>query len=79
MRDQTVRITRAENGYQVEVKDPEILKKNEADDKYRDANVSYVFADMSGLTKFLDENLDKVLAPLDEEYTSGFKLALKEK
>lgn len=71
------RIERAENGYEVEVTDPEIVKQNnEKDSSYKNPNVSYVFEDIDGVLKFLKANLDKTLPA--SEFDTSFKKALKE-
>lgn len=84
MDGEIVRIERAQNGFQVEMRDPEIDRKNrereDGDgrevDGYRSPFVSYVFEDIEAVLAFLGENLDKAM-PLDEFETS-FNEASKE-
>lgn len=80
MSDYCCRIERAKNGYTVEMKDPKIVKQNDANrDKpgpWKNPNVEYVFQTMDQVLTFLKANLDKAL-PTDE-YTSSFDKALTE-
>lgn len=77
--NQNIRIERAENGYTVSFRDPELEEKNRKSDKWVDSEVSYVFADMEKLQSFLTENIDTILTTTDsEEYETSFQAALKE-
>lgn len=74
-----VKIERAENGFEVEMCDPEIKKANmKGDGPYRDPNKTYVFTSMSKLMAFLRKELPTALAPSDDEYGNGFDKAVKE-
>lgn len=77
--DATIRLSRAANGFEVCLTDPEIEKKNR-DTKtpgWRDPVVKYVFADIAGVTEFLSENMEQVLTAADDEYETSFQKALK--
>jgi len=80
MTDTVVRIERARNGFTVEMRDPEIEKKNQTDtgvpSKYVDPYVSFVFETVDDVLTFLKENLEKAM-PLDE-FSSSFDDAMKE-
>ena len=79
MAEYCCRIERMRNGYEVELKDPDIVKANAKPGKnglYRDPYVSYVFTDIEGVLKFLKANLEKALP--DDEYESAFDEAVKD-
>jgi hypothetical protein len=69
------------NGYEVEMKDPKIVKENQKPMKdgptsYRDPYVSYVFQTSDEVLAFLKKNLDKALP--DDEYETSFDAAMAE-
>lgn len=75
------KIKRLANGYEVEIRDPEIVKANrdtssKPSKPWRDPEVGYVFKTIGEVTVFLNNNLEKAL-PLDE-YSSTFDVAAKE-
>lgn len=71
------KIERAKNGFEVEMCDPEIKKKNmESDDGYKDPYVNFVFKTADEVMEFLKENLDKAV-PMDD-YATSFDEAVKE-
>jgi len=76
----TVKIERLVNGYEVEMKDPEIVKANMKPSKgpspWKDPNVGYVFKTVDEVLAFLKTNLEKAL-PMDE-YESSFDAASAE-
>ena len=79
MHDQSVRIKKAANGYEVCVKDPDIVANNRSEKGgWKDPDVSYVFTEMKGVTDFLDKNLDKILTTDDDSYDTTFHKALME-
>lgn len=73
-------IERVANGYEVEVTDPKIAKKNSGpqpiDGPYRSSQKEYVFKTIEEVLAFLTKNLDKAL-PVDE-YDSSFDEAIAE-
>lgn len=80
MGDYCVRIEKMTNGYEVEIKDPAIVKANAKRDlsaktytPYKDPMRSYVFTDCDAVLAFLKKNLDKALP--DDEYASAFDVA----
>lgn len=75
MGDCVARIEKLQNGYEVEMKDPEIVKANMKPSKggvgtYRDPNVAYVFKTVEEVLAFLKTNLEKAI-PADD-YESSF-------
>lgn len=76
----TIRIERVQNGYVMEITDPEIVKQNRDKESYgkgwRDPDVKYTFDEASELLEFLTKNIDKAL-PMDE-YDASFDAAVKE-
>jgi len=77
------RIERLNNGYEVELTDPQIVAANNKRDnsgtrvgQWRDPKVGYVFKTVKEVTDFLSKNLDKAM-PLDE-YGSSFDSAVAE-
>jgi hypothetical protein len=82
MGDYCCRIEKMRNGYEVELRDPAIVKANSAPSKkgeytpYRDPCVSYVFGSVDEVLKFLKKNLEKALP--DDEYDSAFDEAAKD-
>lgn len=78
----TVRIERLKNGFEVEMRDPEIVKANNAPSKnnaprpWKDPNVGYVFKTVDEVLAFLKKNLDKALP--EDEFDSSFDAATEE-
>ena len=83
MDDTTIRISCAQNGYTVEVTDPDIKKENDKryltkggmDVPWKDPHVKFVFKTPAEVAKFITGNIDK-LFPDDDEYSSAFDLAV---
>lgn len=75
-----VRIERMENGYEVEVQDPAIVKQNAGYDKkgnrnsWKNPSRSYGFKSVEEVTAFLEKNLDKALP--QDDYTASFDEAV---
>jgi len=79
MMDACVRIKRVENGFEVEMRDPEIEKSNmKAEGPYKSPEKTYVFTTMPKLMAFLRKQLPEALAKRDDEYEEGFAMAAKE-
>lgn len=82
MGEYSVKIECLTNGYEVEMRDPEIVKANMKGAKgnmpspYKDPNVGYVFKTVDEVLAFLKTNLEKAL-PMDE-YESSFDDAAEE-
>jgi hypothetical protein len=82
MGEYTCRIERLTNGYEVEIKDPAIVKANSKPKKsnepstYRDPWKSFAFTTVEEVLAFLKKNLDKALP--DDEYSTSFDLAAAE-
>lgn len=81
----TIRIERLQNGYNVRITDPAIVKKNNARESaakgdscapWADPEVSYAFTKSSEVVEFLSKNIDKAL-PADE-YSSSFDKAVRD-
>lgn len=76
----TVRIERLKNGYEVEMKDPEIVKANAKPSKgssftpYKNPNVGYVFKTVDEVLAFLKANLEKALP--EDDFGSSFDEAV---
>lgn len=77
MSDYICRIERLENGYEVELFDPEIDKENSKNKTYNDPFRGYAFESLDAVIAFLKENLDK--ARKKDDYGDAFKSAVKEK
>lgn len=80
MPDFRVCIERMQNGYEVSLSDPKIVKANNTRDKngytpYRDPIVEYAFKDVDEVLAFLKENLDKALPA--NTFSSAFDAAAK--
>ena len=81
--DCTIRIERLQNGYNVRMTDPKIVKENNERDKsskngcapWRDSQVSYAFTTADEVVAFIKDNIDKAL-PVDE-FSSTFDEAAK--
>lgn len=88
MDDTTIRISKAQNGYVVEVTDPDIKKQNRESDlmkggksvPWRDPNVKFTFATPKEVSDFITTNIDKMF-PDDSAtaFSSAFDVASKEK
>lgn len=69
-----VKIEKLANGYEVEMTDPEIVKKNRSSGNkptpWKDPQVAYAFKSVDEVIKFLSANLEKAI-PMDE-YESSF-------
>lgn len=79
MGDYCCKIKRLANGYEIQLRDPEIVKANresKPSKPWRDPEVGYVFKTIGEVTAFLTKNLEKAL-PLDE-YSTSFDVAAKE-
>lgn len=73
------RIERLANGYEVELFDPEVDKKNrvsKGNHVYRDPMMGYAFKNVKEVLAFLEKNLDKAVR--SDEYSSSFGEAIKE-
>lgn len=88
MDDTTIRISCAQNGYVVEVTDPDIKKENRksslskggSEVTWRDPNVKFTFKTPKEVAKFITDNIDKMFPDADEQaYSKAFDLAAKEK
>jgi len=67
MDEGSVRIKRAENGFEVCMIDPEVRKKNmESDGRYEDPEKRYVFKTRDEVMEFLQENMDKLMPDMDD-------------
>lgn len=85
MDDTTIRISCAQNGYIVEVTDPDIKKQNregstlEKGGKYvpwKDPNVKFTFKTPAEVAKFITDNIGKMFPDGDEtSYSKSFDLA----
>jgi len=73
----SIMIERAENGFEVEVKDPDIIEKNNNSDRWRDPCVSFVFKTLEEVQTFLTENAEKYMAAKTDAYAEGFNKATK--
>lgn len=71
-----IKIERLNNGWEVEMTDPEIVKQNQKPSKgnsytpYKDPKVAYAFKKKEEVVKFISANLEKAM-PMDE-YESSF-------
>lgn len=88
MDDTTIRISCAQNGYIVEVTDPDITKDNRGADlmkggktvPWRDPNVKFTFKTPKEVAAFITTNIDKMFPDAEEtSYASSFKMAAEEK
>lgn len=85
MDDTSIRISKAQNGYAVDVTDPDIRKDNRNADlvkggkhiPWRDPNVKFVFKTPAEVAKFITDNIDKMF-PDGDEYSTSFSLAAKD-
>ena len=70
MSEYVCRIERLQNGFEVEINDPEIAKQNKSSKgSWRGPMVGYVFKDVKEVLAFLEKNLDKAM-PGDESESS---------
>ena len=82
MSDFSIRIERLQNGYEVTMKDPDIVKANNASSgksgpcAYKDPNLEYAFTTSKEVMDFVKANIDKAL-PVDE-YSDAFNVAAEE-
>ncbi len=84
MSDYVVKIEKLTNGYEVEYRDPDIVKSNQARSSkpgssmpaWRDPNRAMAFTTSKEVTDFLTKNLDKLVT--DADYETGFSNALME-
>lgn len=78
MDEMRVTITKAVNGYEVSARNPDIVRKNRKDDAgWQDPEVDYVFSTYDQMSKFLDDNLDVLLTPPEDEFSGAFQKAVK--
>lgn len=71
-------IKRDEEGFEVELTDPEIAKRNEdGKSPWKDPMVEYEFDTWDQVKAFLDKVVEKALPP-EEEYNKAFSQAAKE-
>jgi len=83
MSDTLLKIEKMENGYEVEICDPDIMEQNEKNSKnaqWRDPWKSYAFGTVEEVAKFVSIHLGKLKPPpgADEEYAAAFKSATKD-
>lgn len=87
MDDTTIRISCAQNGYIVEVTDPDIKKDNQGgtlskggkEVPWRDPNVKFTFKTAKEVAAFITTNIDKMFPDGEEtSYASSFDMAAKE-
>lgn len=76
MGDCRVVIERVANGYEVEVSEPALSPKKDANVLYQDRRKEYVFKTIDEVLSFLTKNLDKALP--QDEYDSAFDEAVEE-
>ena len=73
MGEYVAKIEKMKNGYEVEMKDPEIVKANAKPSKgptpWKDPHVSYVFKTVDEVLAFLKANLEKAIP---DDYESSF-------
>lgn len=75
MGDYCCRIEKMTNGYEVELCDPAIVKKNSSSKgTYANPMKSFCFNTIEEVLAFLKKNLDKALP--DDEYSSSFDAAV---
>lgn len=83
MSECVIKIDRLANGWEVEMTDPEIVKKNRSPTKkgelgmWKDPKVSYAFKTVDEVIKFISANLEKAI-PMDEYESSFDEAAAKE-
>lgn len=80
---ESIRITRERNSFSVQVTDPEIVKKNRANDKvdgpseWQSPDQEYSFETKEAVLKFVESAIDIAL-PANDDYTSAFDKLAKE-
>jgi hypothetical protein len=88
MDDTRIRISKAQNGYIVEVTDPDIQKDNREADlvkggktvPWRDPDVKFTFATAKEVAEFITTNIDKMFPDNDSAaYSKAFEVASNEK
>ena len=88
MDDTTIRISCAQNGYIVEVDDPDIkadnkgasLKKGGDMVEWKDPSVKFTFATAKEASEFIAENIDKMFPDEKETaFSTAFDMATKDK
>lgn len=88
MDDTRIRISKAQNGYIVEVTDPDIKKKNRESDltkggkvvPWRDPDVKFTFKTAKEVATFITTNIDKMFPDdADTAYSKAFDVASEEK
>lgn len=78
--DDIVRIEKLENGYEVEVIDPAVVKENAKSNGWQDPYKAYAFDDIEKMLAFLREVLPKVDTPTAKDtYAAEFKKATSAK
>lgn len=90
MSDYSVRICRVQNGFEVSLSDPEIVKANNKRDTskgavipWRDSQKTYIFKDMGTTIAFLEKTAELALPKeekdsFDTAYDKAAKEAMKE-
>lgn len=82
MSDFSIRIERLQNGFEVTMRDPDIVKANNAASNksgpcpYKDPNLEYAFTTSKEVLDFVKANIDKALP--DDAYSDAFDLAAEE-
>lgn len=88
MDDTRIRISRAQNGFIVEVTDPNIKKQNRNADlskggkivPWRDPDVKFTFTTASEVSDFIKTNIGKMFPDDDDAaYSTAFKVASEAK
>ena len=75
MSEYCCRIEKAQNGYEVELRDPKIVAQNaKSKGAWKDPNISYVFTDMEKMLEFLKNTLPTALQ--GDEFSSAYDKAL---
>lgn len=76
----SVRISRAVNGFTASYDDPKVAKTNDGDGgKYMDPHREVVFTKKDELVAWLTDNLDTVMAQEADEYGDAFSSATEGK
>lgn len=81
MSDQVLRIEKLENGYEVEVCDPDAMAANaKPKSQWKDPWKSYAFTTAEEVKNFIGEHLDSLKPPpeADAEYSNAFAEASKD-
>ena len=81
--DEFLRISRFDNGFSVEIKDPGIVKYNKANDAkeydkrkpYKDPWRNFIFPSADKAIEFLEKNLDKAVTAAKTEDASDYETA----